>query len=274
MPAPSRDLPALVRSVGNLQEIDLNQGDKNRLVGSFRDAWTPTTRNALPNGSMALSVGGNDPLFGQRIGYLVSGTYSYSNELRTDQHRALAQRGSTPGSTNEIDRFDGETANQGTLWGGLLNLSTLLGGTTRARSTTSTTVPRTTTPASSAGASRTKASPPASTACSMSSARCARRSWRWSISSAISTRSTGSSTSSGVRRDEPDRTEFLSQIVNPGSANEQLLWLSTGTGGAVRTFSNLTEDSNEGRANYLFSFSARGLPQSIKVGGLFAIGGS
>lgn len=35
----ARGLPWLVRSVGNFQNIPLNQGDKNRLVNSFRNVW-------------------------------------------------------------------------------------------------------------------------------------------------------------------------------------------------------------------------------------------
>ncbi len=265
----ARNLPALVRSVGNMQNIDLNQGDKNRLVGSFRDAWTPTTRNALPNGSMALSVGGNDPILGQRIGYLVSGTYSYSNELRTNQHRALAQRGSTPGSTNEIDRFDGETANQGTLWGGLLNLSTLLGGTTRV--SLNNTYNRTSDNDARIERGSFENEGIAAKIDRMQYVERSVRSSQLAVEHQFGERHKidWQLTTSGVRRDEPDRSEFVSQIVNPGSSNEQLLWLSTGNGGAVRTFSNLTEDSNEGRLNYLLSFNNRGIPQSIKMGGLY-----
>src|ERR1044071_10406211 len=47
-------------------------------------------------------------------------------------------------------------------------------------------------------------------------------------------------TSSGVRRDEPDRSEFVQSIEQdtPGGA-DVLRWWNTGNGGAVRTLSAL-----------------------------------
>jgi len=45
--------------------------------------------------------------------------------------RALADRGATPGSTVEMDRFVGTTSSQSVLWGGLTNLSTLVGESSR-----------------------------------------------------------------------------------------------------------------------------------------------
>jgi hypothetical protein len=87
-----RDLPNLVKRVGNFQQFPLNQGDKNRLVNSFRNVWTPTDRQGAPNGSAALSFGGSDPVFGLRIGYLFSGTYSYS----APRSRSTNLRGSHP----------------------------------------------------------------------------------------------------------------------------------------------------------------------------------
>ncbi|HJU73753.1 MAG TPA: carboxypeptidase regulatory-like domain-containing protein, partial [Gemmatimonadaceae bacterium] len=126
-----RGLPWLVRSVGNFQDFPLNQGDKNRLVSSFRNVWTPTPRGAAPNGSTAISFGGSDPIFGVRVGYLLSGTYSYSEEMRAEQQRAQAGRGTTSGETIELDRFDGHSSNVSALLGGLFNASVLLGQSSR-----------------------------------------------------------------------------------------------------------------------------------------------
>ena len=58
------------------------------------------------------SVGGNDPmLFGHRIGYLLSGTYSSGTDFRDGQVRALADRGNTPGR-DEGDRPIRRTARE------------------------------------------------------------------------------------------------------------------------------------------------------------------
>src|SRR5262249_401570 len=124
---------AILRSLGsNFAHLNLQQQDMNLLVNSLRDSWTPKPGTGAPlmNGSM--SFGGNDPLlFGHHLGYLVSGSISSGTDVKDGQIRALADRGSTKGSTVEIDRFDGQTASQGVLWGGLTNLSTQLGDGSR-----------------------------------------------------------------------------------------------------------------------------------------------
>jgi hypothetical protein len=58
----ARDLPPLVRSVGNMQSINLTPGDKTLLVSQFRNSWTPRIGTGAPNMSASASVGGNDPL--------------------------------------------------------------------------------------------------------------------------------------------------------------------------------------------------------------------
>jgi hypothetical protein len=104
-----RDLPLLVKSVGNMQNINLTPGDKSLLVSQFRDAWTPNTGSGAPNMSASASIGGNDPLLlGHRLGYLFSGTYSAGTDFRDGEIRAMADRGNTAGSTAENDRFDGQ----------------------------------------------------------------------------------------------------------------------------------------------------------------------
>jgi hypothetical protein len=63
-----RDLPSTLRSLGNLQGINLTQGDENFLINKFRNAWTPSTSTATPNTSSSFSVGGNDPFSGSASG--------------------------------------------------------------------------------------------------------------------------------------------------------------------------------------------------------------
>ena len=36
-----RNIPSLVASLGNFQGYNLNQGDKNTLISTFRNVWTP-----------------------------------------------------------------------------------------------------------------------------------------------------------------------------------------------------------------------------------------
>ncbi|HEY7396620.1 MAG TPA: TonB-dependent receptor, partial [Gemmatimonadaceae bacterium] len=76
-------------------------------------------------------------------------------------------------------------------------------------------------------------------------------------------------TQSGVRRNEPDRSEIVQAIgaATPGGP-EVLRWLNTSPSGAVRMFSLLDEKSTEGKADYQLTFSAADRDHSIKIGGL------
>lgn len=265
MVGPGRDLPAQIRSAGNL--LNFNQQDQNLLIGQFRNAWSPRTTTAAPNSSGALSLGGSDPVFGQRIGYLLSGSYSYSTDLKDDQVRALADRGNTPGETKTIDRFTGQTAGQSVLWGGLANLSTMIGDGSRlafngmynrtadnearvergqfenegieAKITRMQYVQRAVSSAQLSGEHQYKSQ---------------RFDW--------------SATRSGVSRDEPDRSEFVQVVTRGANGAEQLQWLATGNEGAVRTFAMLREHAGEARGDYTLSFAAFGRDHSLKLGAL------
>ena len=264
-----RNLPSMIRSLGNLQGITLNQGDENLLINQFRNAWTPGTSTASPNSSTSFSVGGNDPLFGQRIGYLFSATFAQSTEQRSGLVRAQANRGNEPGSTVEQDRFEGEMGSTGVMWGGLANFSTLLAGHTRVM--LNNTYSRT----ADNDARRefgffenegfnARIDRQQYVERSVRSTQVAaehqfgeRHRFDWAL------------TSSGVTRDEPDRTEFV-YVVEPGpNGTDVLRWHNSSSAGAVRTFSALAEDNREGRLNYQLNFSTLGRQHFVKVGGLY-----
>jgi outer membrane receptor for ferrienterochelin and colicin len=268
MAGSARNLPGSLRALGNFQNVNLTHADQNALINQFRDAWTPTTKTAAPNSSAGVSIGGNDPVFGRRIGYLLSGSYSYSTDLKDGQVRALADRGTTPGTTVPIDQFTGQTAGESILWGGLANLSTMFGDDSRlsfngmynrtadndarverghfenqgvdAKITRMDYVERAVSSAQLAGEHQFGA-----------------HHFDWSA------------THSGVRRDEPDRSEFVQVATRDGNGVERLQWLNTGNEGAVRTFSTLNERNEEGKADYQFGFSKFGRDHSLKLGGLF-----
>ncbi len=264
-----RDLPSTLRSLGNLQGINLTQADENYLISQFRNSWTPNPAWAAPNFSSSLSIGGNDPVFGQRIGYLLSGTYSLSNEARTDQVRALADRGSEPGSTVEQDRFEGESGNSGVMWGGLANFSTLVGGNTRLMFNN--TYSRT---ADNEARREYGFFENESFNARIDRQQYVERSIRSTQFAAEHQfgemhRVDWALTSNGVTRDEPDRTEFV-YVIEPGTNGTDVLrWHNSSNAGAVRTFSALSEDNEEGRLNYQLNFDGLGRQHFIKLGGLY-----
>lgn len=265
----SRGVPAPLQAYSDQGFPSLNDGDKRLLVSSLRNAWSSGLGSGMPNGSASISVGGNDAILGQRIGYLLSGTYSASQEVRVDQQRALANRGSTPGETVEFNRFNGESGSQGVLWGGIANFSTLLGGHTRL--IVNNTFNRT---ADNEARSERGNFESDGIDVKIDKNQYVERSVRSNQFGAEHQlgdrhRIDWFLTSSAVTRDEPDRSEFISIIEPATGGNETLRWLSTGNGGAVRTFGELSETSNEARGNYQLTFDRGGRSHSIKVGGLY-----
>jgi outer membrane receptor protein involved in Fe transport len=265
----SRDLPALVRSVGNMQSINLTPGDKSLLVGQFRDTWTPRTGTGAPNMSASASIGGNDPLLlGHSLGYLFSGTYSSGTDFRDGQIRALADRGNTPGETREIDRFVGQRGSESVLWGGLANVSTLLGNGSRL--SLNGIYNRT---ANNDAIVETGSFENEGIRARITRMQYVQRGIR-SLQLAGDHQLGGRNriewfgTVSGVRRYEPDRSEFVQAIEkDSASAPDVLRWVNSGNGGAVRTFSDLNESSREFNAKYQLGFGAD-QQSSIKIGGL------
>ncbi|HUQ82836.1 MAG TPA: TonB-dependent receptor, partial [Gemmatimonadaceae bacterium] len=263
-----RDIPWLLASVGNMQQINLSQGDKNLLINTFRNSWAPLSERASPNVATSMSVGGNDAVFGHRIGYVASGTYSLTQDQKSNQIRARADRGSTPGSTVEIDKFNGSTGSSSVLWGGLFNLSTLVGSNSRLM--LNNTYNRT---ANNDARSETGSIESDGIRAHIDRLQYVERSVRSTQLSAEHQlgerhKLEWAATASVVTRDEPDRSEFVTVLEGQPNATESL-WLNTGNQGAVRTFSALDEKSAEGRVNYQLSFPWRARQHSVKVGGLY-----
>jgi outer membrane receptor protein involved in Fe transport len=262
--AEDRALPGEVARFGNFQSEVPSQSEINRMVGSFRNVWSVGQQTGRPSGSFSASVGGSDPvLFGRTLGYLLSGTYSYGEELRLDQRRAQALPGSD-GGTDEIDRFEGTSGGRTVLWGGLANLQTLLG--THSKIALNTTYNRT---ADDEARFETGFSENLGQEFQIQRMRYVER-------SVFSSQLAGehqigpqhkikwSGTFSGVRRSEPDRSEFVMQI-EPGQSPA---WFSVSNEGAVRTFGDLEENGFEGNLSYALSFGAPGRQHTLEFGGL------
>ncbi|MEO7962885.1 MAG: carboxypeptidase regulatory-like domain-containing protein, partial [Gemmatimonadaceae bacterium] len=266
-----RNLPSLVHSAGNFTSLNLSQGDKNLLISQFRNSWSPTTRTALPLVNGSLSFGGNDPvLFGHRLGYLVSGTLSSATDLKSDQVRALADRGNVRGETVELDRFSGQSVQQSVLWGGLANLSTLVGGSSRL--SFNALYNRT--------ADNTARVEDGYLSSSDNNVRITRMQY---LQRAIHSfqlagehqfgerqRFEWYGTLSGVRRDEPDKSEFVQVLEQDTPSSPSVLrWFGSGNGGAVRTFSQLEENSREASGKYSMSFGPAGRQSTLRLGSLY-----
>jgi len=117
--------PRQVPVVANNFSGTSTRGDEvNSVVNSFRNVWTVQEATGRMPISMSGSVAGSRELgYGDRtLGYIGSLTYSNAQEVKLEQRRAQVGTGST-----EINRFDGEEGNASVLWGGLANVSLLIG---------------------------------------------------------------------------------------------------------------------------------------------------
>lgn len=260
-----RNLPAGLRAAGNFQG-SITQADENRFINSLRNVWQADHRQGSPSGSLGMSIGGSDPVLGQRVGYLLSGTYSYSQELLDRQVRALARPGSGS-DVIEYDRFTGTTGRNSTLWGGLFNAGTLIG--TRTRLSFNNTYNRT---ADNDARVETGSIERYGASVDVQRLDYVQRSM---YSSQLAgehdfgtRRAEWALTASGVTRDEPDRSELVYQHdVDPSTGQSQRLWFSSGEG-AVRTYSTLDEHSYEARGDYQFDLGSPELPRTFKIGAL------
>ncbi|MES2176876.1 MAG: TonB-dependent receptor [Gemmatimonadota bacterium] len=266
-----RDLPSIVRNLGDLQHVTLSQGDANLLVGSFRNAWTPKVRTGSPLINGSASFGGNDPLlFGHRVGYLVSGSISSGTDVKDGQIRALADRGTTRGETIEMDRFAGQTSSESVLWGGLTNLSTLVGSASRLSFNGLFNRSADNDARVEIGEFTAEALPVKITRMQYTQRSIYSGQFAGEHQLSAGQRFDWSATSSGVRRYEPDRTEFVQDFERDTPSGPQVLrWYNGGSGGAVRTFSDLNETSHEYSGKYQLSVGPAGSQTLLKAGGLY-----
>jgi outer membrane receptor protein involved in Fe transport len=260
-----RRIPLPVANAGDLREA-LPQAAVNQMVSSFRPAWSAGTRSVLPNMSFGLSAGGTQTLFSRPIGYLVSGTYSISQEVQSDQVRGVAIAGSEPGSTVQADQYAGTTGRTGVLWGGLLNLSAGLGD--RTRISLNNAYNRT---ADNDARHEVGTSENLGLNLAIDRLRYVERAIRSTQLAAVhqigdQSRLDWSATTSGVTRREPDRSEIVyARDEGEGGAWR---WLSGSNEGAVRTFGDLTESSLEASANLTLGLGATASAPAIKIGAL------
>ena len=235
----------------------------NQLVSSFRNAWSAKSVDGTPNTSFSAAFGGSDPLFGRTIGYTASLSYSYNQEIRADEVRAIAQ-GGPDGTAIPFAEWRGSTGREAVQWGGLANFSTLLGGGSRLAFNNTYT-------RSGDNEARYEEG-------SVEEFEEKRTILRYIERSVRSNQLVGqhqlgaknavdwSLTSSGVTRVEPDRSKVLYRRVTSDPAGTPFR-LEAGRGGAERIFLDLNESNLNAAANYRFEFGDPGRLHALKLGG-------
>jgi len=250
--AGDRALPGEVAGTDFGQSLGADQ--VNSLVRSMRNSWSVRQRDAGPNGSFGAALGGNLPTGGTGISYLLSGTYSGAQEARIGEVRALAAPISGS-EAEEIERFEGTTARNTVLWGGIANFSTTLGSHTKV--SLNNTYNRT-----MDNEGRTESGYSENLALPLEIQRL-RYVERRIYSSQLATRHElaggrmgieWGATFSGVSRQEPDRSE----IVYTRADASDPAWLGFSNEAAVRTFGSLEESAIEGNLNLQWSLGRQG----------------
>ncbi|MBI2795899.1 MAG: TonB-dependent receptor [Gemmatimonadetes bacterium] len=255
----ARNLPAgLVNpNFGTMSQLQVN-----RILQSYNNNWSPAAARGLPQGSFGLSAGGNDPVLGQRIGYVVSAQYSAAQEVRRDETQAY---GTLNGArVDPLSSYRGETGRISVLWGGIANFSTLLGGATRL--SLNNTLSRT----SDNEARRDIGfDENLSDTLQRTTLRYVERAI-WS-SQLAAEQQLGrhkldySLTLSGTSRDEPDRSD-MAQIVRRTGAGRSFILLASALDGARRSFFALNERNSVVQVNDQLQVGEPSRGNSLKFG--------
>ncbi|MEX0911986.1 MAG: TonB-dependent receptor [Gemmatimonadota bacterium] len=261
-----RRIPAALQNRTSFE--DVRQQDFNSMVRGFRNTWAVEQQTALPSTSMAASVGGSSDLFGRRVGYLASATYSLDQAARLDEVRAVALPGAD-GTTTEASRYEGATGRTSVLWGGLVNVSALLG--TAHRLIFDGSFNR-----SADNDGRRERGVDENTGADLRIDRL-----QYVERGVLSGRLKGEHQvgqrhrldwgvgASSVTRSEPDRSEIV-YLIEHGASGEELpaAWALSGSEVAVRTFADLREEALEASVNYRLSLGSPNRPLDLVLGGL------
>jgi outer membrane receptor protein involved in Fe transport len=261
-----RDLPVPLVGVNSL--TGRNRDEINGMIGSFRNAWSPRFGDGAANGGFGLTVGGEDPLFSQPIGYIGSFTYSYGQEVRSDESRSLVQV--SDGGFRPINATRGGTARNSVLWGGILNLSTRLGASSKI--TFNNTYNRSADNEATRLAGENEEFDVDLDVTRLTFIERTVRSHQlagehlladqhlvdWSLSA------------SNVDRNEPDRSDvaYVTEIDPVTGGSTPIAWFGAPRS-AVRTFGNLDERSYEGLANYRLFLGSASNPITMKIGAAY-----
>jgi hypothetical protein len=261
-----RDLPAPLVGVNSLS--GRSRGEIDGMIGSFRNAWSPRFGDGAANGGFGLTVGGEDPLFRQPIGYIGSFTYSYGQEVRSEESRSLVQV--SDGGFRPINASRGGTARNSVLWGGILNLSTRLG--TSSKITFNSTYNRSADNEATRLAGENEEFDVDLDVTRLTFIERTVRSHQlagehlladqhlvdWSLSA------------SNVDRNEPDRSDiaYVTEIDPVTGTSTPGAWFGAPRS-AIRTFGSLDERSYEGLLNYRLFLGSASNPVTVKIGGAY-----
>jgi hypothetical protein len=261
----ARRLPAAAREAGDLHGA--TQDEVNAILRSFRNVWNADAGDGYPKGSFGIALGGEDPVFGRRIGYIASLSYGFDQEIRQNETKAVAV-GDGQGGARAQNVYTGSTARTGVLWGGIVNLSTRLGSTSRLQFNNTYNRSAENEATRLSGVNEEFGYQLDITRLTFTERAVRSHQLRGEHLLGDRHRFEWSGTYSRVQRDEPDRSDLADEaVVNPETgAVQRTRWFGAARS-ATRTFSELNEWSGETGGSLRFAFGAPGRELAIKVGG-------
>jgi hypothetical protein len=264
-----RDLPDAARPFYRAVSINgATQSDINAIVAGFRNTWSLERGTGSPNGSFGISLGGEDPIAGQSIGYLASLSYSTNQEIRQNERRAVINPGTTPGSFDPQNEYAGETGRQAVLWGGILNLSTRIGSHSKISLSNTLTRSADNEATHLVGFNDGFALTLDQTRLTYTLRQA--RSHQLAGQHLFGTRHLvdWSASVAKVDRTEPDRSDLAYiAAIDSGTGNLTPIEWFGAPRSAIRSFGDLNERSTEGSASYTLSLGTSSNPIQVKVGG-------
>ena len=123
----ARNMPTDLANANFLGNV--TQSQMNSIIRSQRNVWAPQYRDGRGNSSFGVSAGGNT-ILGKNIGYVLSSNYGYSEEVRSNEQLAVGNQGAN-NTVVPLTSLRGQTARVGVQWGGIVNLSTMIGQSSR-----------------------------------------------------------------------------------------------------------------------------------------------
>ncbi len=267
-PGDERLLPDPIRSAGSLSGV--TQDQVNQFIGMFRNAWSARNAGGSANGGLGVSLGGEDPVFGHPVGYLASFNYSYGQETREDETRGLVVCDAL--DCSRVRRFNtylGSAARNSVLWGGLLNLSTRLGSSSKVsfNNTFSRTADNEAALLTGENEEFQQFGPLQITRLTFTGRSV--RSHQLLGEHLLGDRNfiDWSVTLSDVRRDEPDRSD-LAYGTEVNGTSVTPYWLGTPRS-AIRTFSEVEETGWDLGGSVRRIFGSLSRPVTVRIGGAF-----
>jgi outer membrane receptor protein involved in Fe transport len=260
----ARELPAAARDAGSLD--DATQAE---IMRSFRNVWNANEGTGLPKGSFGLSLGGEDPVLGTRLGYVASLTYAYDQEIRQNEQRALGVSDGTGGARAQ-NEYTGATGRGSVLWGGILNLSTRVGGVSKLQLNNSYNRSADNEATRLTGVYEEFGELVDITRLTFTERSVRSHQLRGEHLLAGRHRFDWSGTYSTVQRNQPDRSDLVDNAVQDPEtgAISRIRWSSIRQG-ATRTFGELAEQSYEGGGSLRLAFGDPSHEWAVKVGGSY-----